>query len=42
MFINDAPQTHGVYVALFADGIGLYATDGKENFAARKILCFLS
>jgi hypothetical protein len=32
MYINDAPQTHGVHLALFADDTCLYATDRKEGF----------
>jgi hypothetical protein len=34
MFINDASQTHGVYVALFADDtcLRIYATEFKEGF----------
>jgi hypothetical protein len=36
-FINDAPQTHGVYLALFADDTCLYATDRKEGFIVRKL-----
>jgi hypothetical protein len=35
MYINDAPQTHGVYLALFADDTCLYATDRKEGFVVR-------
>jgi hypothetical protein len=34
--INDAPQTRGVNLALFAD-ICLYATDRKEGFRVRKL-----
>jgi hypothetical protein len=41
MYINDAPQTHGVQLALFAD-ICLYATDRKEGFVVRKLQCGLS
>jgi hypothetical protein len=36
MYINDAPQTLGVYPALFAEDTSLYATDRKEGFVARK------
>jgi hypothetical protein len=32
MYINEASQTHGVYLALFADDACLYATDRKEGF----------
>jgi hypothetical protein len=35
--INDAPQTNGVHLALFAEGICLYATDHKEGFVVRKL-----
>jgi hypothetical protein len=31
MYINDAPQTHDVYLALFADDTCLYVTDRKEE-----------
>jgi hypothetical protein len=38
MYINDAPQTHGVYLALFAEDTCLYATDREvlllENSSA--------
>jgi hypothetical protein len=37
MYINDAPQTHGVHLALFADETYLYTTDGKEGFVVRKL-----
>jgi hypothetical protein len=37
MYINDVPQTHGVYLALFADDICLYTTDCKEDFVVRKL-----
>jgi hypothetical protein len=30
MYINDAPQTHGVHLTLFADDTCLYVTDRKE------------
>jgi hypothetical protein len=29
MYINDAPQTPGVYLTLFTDDTSLYATDRK-------------
>jgi hypothetical protein len=32
LYINDAPQTHGVHLALFADDNCLYATDRKGVF----------
>jgi hypothetical protein len=37
MYINDAPQTYGVYLALLADDTCLYAIDGKEGFVVRKL-----
>jgi hypothetical protein len=37
MYINDAPQTHGVYLALFSDETCLYAMDRKEGFVVRKL-----
>jgi hypothetical protein len=37
MYINDARQTHGVHLALFADDTCLYATDRKEGFVVRKL-----
>jgi hypothetical protein len=37
LYINDAPQTHGVHLALFADDTCLYATDRKEGFCGRKL-----
>jgi hypothetical protein len=37
LYINDAPQTRGVYLALFADDTSLYATDRKEGFIVRKL-----
>jgi retron-type reverse transcriptase len=32
MYNNDAPQTNGVHLALFADDTCLYATDRKDGF----------
>jgi hypothetical protein len=37
LYINDAPQTHGVHLALFADDTSLYATDLKEGYIVRKL-----
>jgi hypothetical protein len=37
MYINDASQTPGIYLALFADNIFLHATDRKEGFVVRKL-----
>jgi hypothetical protein len=37
MYINYAPQTHGVYLAFFADDTCLYAMDRKEGFVVRKL-----
>jgi hypothetical protein len=42
MYITDAPQTHGVYLALFADDTCLYPTECKEGFVVRKLQCGLS
>jgi hypothetical protein len=36
LYVNDAPQTHRVHLALFTD-ICLYATDRKESFIVRKL-----
>jgi hypothetical protein len=36
MYINDAPQTRGVHLALFADDTSLYAPDRKDGFIVRK------
>jgi hypothetical protein len=37
MYINDAPETYGVYLSLFADDTCRYATDRKEGFVVRKL-----
>jgi hypothetical protein len=37
MYVNDAPQTSGVHLALFVDDTCLYATDGKDGFVLRKV-----
>jgi retron-type reverse transcriptase len=37
IYINDNPQTNGVYLALFADDTSLCATEGKEGFVLRKL-----
>jgi hypothetical protein len=37
LYINDAPQTPCVNLALFADDTCLYATDRKEGYVLRKI-----
>jgi hypothetical protein len=37
LYINDAPQTLGVQLALFADNTCLYATACKEDFIVRKL-----
>jgi hypothetical protein len=37
MYINDAPKTRGVNLALFADDTCLYATDRKDGFIVRKL-----
>jgi hypothetical protein len=42
MYTNDAPQTLGVHLALFADDTSLYVTDRKQWFVVRKLQCGLS
>jgi hypothetical protein len=42
LYINDAPHTHGVHLALFADDTSLYASDRKEGFVVRKLQRSLS
>jgi hypothetical protein len=37
IYMNDSPQTPGVYLALFADDTCLYATDREEGFVVRKL-----
>jgi hypothetical protein len=37
LYINDAPQTHGVHLAQFSDDTYLYVTDRKEGFIVRKL-----
>jgi hypothetical protein len=37
VYINDAPQTPGVYLALFAEDTHLYGMDRKEGFVVRKL-----
>jgi hypothetical protein len=37
MYINDNPQTHGVYVGLFADDICIYSTDHKDGYVLRML-----
>jgi hypothetical protein len=41
IYINDAPQTPGVYLALFPDDTCLYPTERKEGYVLRKLLCGL-
>jgi hypothetical protein len=36
-YINDSPQTPGVYLGLFADDTCIYATDRKEAYVLRKL-----
>jgi hypothetical protein len=37
MHVNDAPQTPGVHLALFADDTCIYVTDRKEGCVLRKL-----
>jgi hypothetical protein len=37
MYINDAPETHDVYLVFFAEYTCLYARDRKEDFVVRKL-----
>ena len=37
LYINDAPQTPGTQLALFADDTCIYATDRKEGFTIRNL-----
>jgi hypothetical protein len=37
LYINDIPQTPGVYLALFADDTCIYTTDRKEGHVLRKL-----
>jgi hypothetical protein len=37
LYINETPQTSGVYLALFADDICIYTTDRKEGYDLRKL-----
>jgi hypothetical protein len=37
VYINDTPQTPGVYLGLFADDTCIYATDRKEDYVLRKL-----
>jgi hypothetical protein len=37
IYVNDTPETPGIYLALFADDTCLYATDRKEGFIVRKL-----
>jgi hypothetical protein len=37
IYLNDTPQTPGVYIGLFADGTCLYATDPKEGCVHRSL-----
>jgi hypothetical protein len=36
MYLNDAPQTSDIYLALFADDSCTYVTNREEGFVARK------
>jgi hypothetical protein len=37
LYINDAPQSPGVHLALFADDTCIYSTDRKEGYVLRKL-----
>jgi hypothetical protein len=37
LYINDTPQTPGVYLATFADDTCIYTTDRKEGYVLRKL-----
>jgi hypothetical protein len=37
MYINDAPQIPGVYLALYTDDTSLYTTDLEECFVVKKL-----
>jgi len=37
LYINDTPQTPGVYLPLFSDDAGIYTTDRKEGYVVRKL-----
>jgi retron-type reverse transcriptase len=37
IYINDAPQSPAVHLALFADDICIYITDRKEGYILRKL-----
>jgi hypothetical protein len=37
VYINDTPQTPGVYSGLFVDDICIYAKDRKEGYVLRKL-----
>jgi hypothetical protein len=37
LYINDTPQTHGVYLALFVYDICLYATERNKGYVMRKL-----
>jgi hypothetical protein len=36
-YINDTPQTPGVYLALFTDDVYMYDTDRKDGYVFRKL-----
>jgi len=42
LYINDMPQTLGVYLALFADDTCLYSTDHEEGYVLREFQCGLT
>jgi hypothetical protein len=42
VYIDDTPQTLGVYLALFANDMCLYSTDHEEGYVLRKLQCGLT
>jgi hypothetical protein len=37
IYVNDAPQSTGVYLVLFVDDIGIYTTDQKKGYVLKKL-----
>jgi hypothetical protein len=42
LYMNDTPQTQGLYLSLIADDTCLYATKHKEGYVLRKIQVVLN